>query len=155
MKHLQIWLIYCILILLQINCRNFSHPSSGLQNKEDSIIALSADSLAHEDPWIKFSYTERQGKHLFELYCVVCHGKNGEGDGFNAYNLNPRPHSFADTTYMKALSRETLTEIISYGGKSLNKSIMMPGYVYTLNKNQISNLVAFIGTFTHSGSSLK
>jgi cytochrome c oxidase cbb3-type subunit III len=152
MKHLQIWLIFCFLILLQINCRNSSHPDNKLQSQKDTLHASSADSLAKADPWIRCTYEERHGKHLFELYCVVCHGKNGEGDGFNAYNLNPRPHSLADTAYMKALSPETLKEIISNGGKSLNKSIMMPGYTYTLNKNQISDLVLFIETFTQMRS---
>ena len=155
MKHLQIWSIFCFLIFMQINCRNLSQLHGNFQTQRDTLKVPSADSLVHEDPWIRYTYSERQGKHLFELYCVVCHGKNGEGDGFNAYNLNPHPHSLADTTYMKVISPETLIEVISYGGKSSNKSIMMPGYIYTLNKNQISDLVAFIETFTHSGSSLK
>ena len=150
MKHLQKCLIFCFLILLYISCRDLSHPVARLQNRGDTIMVSSADSLLGEDPWIKYTYAERQGKYLFESFCVVCHGKNGEGDGFNAYNLNPRPHSLADTTYMKALSSETLTEIISYGGKSINKSILMPGYLYTLDKNQISDLVVFIERFTQA-----
>ena len=88
------------------------------------------------------------GKQLFEQYCVVCHGQSGEGDGFNAYNLNPKPHSLSDSTYMRALSSETLTETISFGGKGINKSVLMPAYQNTLSKTQISNVVVYIETFT-------
>jgi mono/diheme cytochrome c family protein len=49
---------------------------------------------------------------------------------------------------MSALSNETLIEIISFGGKGVNKSVLMPAYQNTLSKKQISNVVAYIGTFT-------
>jgi mono/diheme cytochrome c family protein len=114
-------------------------------------VAIS-DSIIRNDPWIRYTYTERQGKQLFEQYCVVCHGQSGEGDGFNAYNLNPRPHSLSDSTYMKALSRENLTIIVSFGGKGINKSVLMPAYQNTLSKTQISNVIVYIETFTQAKS---
>jgi hypothetical protein len=48
---------------------------------------------------------------------------------------------------MRALSNETLTEIISFGGKGVNKSVLMPAYQNTLSKTQISNVVVYIETF--------
>ncbi len=148
MRHLYLWLIVCLPVFLQTSCLNISKNQGEMQHRNDSVLKATADSIARTDPWIRYTYEERDGKRLFEIYCIVCHGKGGEGDGFNAYNLNPRPHSLADTTYMKALSPAILEEIISYGGKSMNKSLLMPAYVYTLNKNQISDLTAYIETFT-------
>lgn len=137
-----------------IGCHEKPHSGKAIQKEKDSISAKIADSIFRNDPYLRYTYSERQGKHLFEQYCVVCHGQNGEGDGFNAYNLNPKPHSLMDSTYMKSLSIETLTENISYGGKGVNKSVMMPAYQNTLNKMEISNVVAYIETFIQTKSKI-
>ena len=154
MKHLKMLLIVFLFVFSQISCHKFHQSGTALQNDRDSLSAAIADSLIHNDPWIRYTYTERQGKQLFEQYCVVCHGQTGEGDGFNAYNLNPKPHSLSDSTYMKALSIETLTETISFGGNGVNKSVLMPAYQKTINKTQISNVVVYIETFTQTKSGL-
>lgn len=148
MKHLHMRLIVLLFVVCLVSCHQKPQSGKAIQKEKDSLTAAVADSLIRNDPWIRYTYTERQGKQLFEQYCVVCHGQNGEGDGFNAYNLNPKPHSLADSTYMKPLSGETLTEVISFGGKGVNKSVMMPAYQNTLVKTQISNLVGYIETFT-------
>jgi cytochrome c553 len=150
MKHLQMHLIICLFVLSQISCHEIHQSGTALQKDRDSLTVAIADSLIRNDPWVRYTYTERQGKQLFEQYCVVCHGQSGEGDGFNAYNLNPRPHSLSDSTYMKALSSETLTETISFGGKGVNKSVLMPAYQNTLSKTQISKVVVYIETFTQT-----
>lgn len=152
MKHLRILWIVCLCILLQISCQEVPQSDTILQEGGGNLAAAIADSLLRSDPWIKYSYTERQGKRLFEQYCTICHGQSGEGDGFNAYSLDPRPHNLADSTYMKELPDETLTEIIAFGGKGVNKSVLMPAYQNTLDKTQISNVVAYIGTFVQTTS---
>ncbi|NIT55943.1 MAG: hypothetical protein GWN00_06805 [Aliifodinibius sp.] len=48
---------------------------------------------------------------------------------------------------MAALSDETLAEIIAFGGRGVNKSVLMPAYQNTLTKEQIANVVAYIRTF--------
>jgi cytochrome c553 len=150
MKHLQVRLIVFLFVLSHISCHEISKSGTALQKDRDSLSVAIADSLIRNDPWIRYTYMERQGKQLFEQYCVVCHGQSGEGDGFNAYNLTPRPHSLSDSTYMKALSSETLAETISFGGKGVNKSVLMPAYQNTLSKTQISNVVVYIETFTQA-----
>jgi cytochrome c553 len=145
-------LIIFLLVLSQISCHRLHPSGTALQKDRDSLRVAISDSIIRNDPWIRYTYTERQGKQLFEQYCVVCHGQSGEGDGFNAYNLNPRPHSLSDSTYMKALSRENLTIIVSFGGKGINKSVLMPAYQNTLSKTQISNVIVYIETFTQAKS---
>jgi Cytochrome c, mono- and diheme variants len=152
MKHLHIRLIVFLFILSLISCHKIPQSGKAIQKERDSLTAVIADSLIRNDPWIRYTNTERQGKQLFEQYCVVCHGQGGEGDGFNAYNLNPRPHSLSDSTYMRALSSETLTETISFGGKGVNKSVLMPAYQNTLSKTQISNVIIYIESFTQTKS---
>lgn len=152
MKHLRMLWIVCLLVLSQISCQELHQSGSILQEDGDSLTATIEDSPLQGDRWIIYTYTERQGNLLYEKYCVVCHGLSGEGDGFNAYNLNPRPYSLSDSTYMTALSNETLMEIISFGGKGVNKSVLMPAYQNTLSKTQISNVVAYIRTFIQTSS---
>ena len=150
MKYLQMSLFVCLFVLSQTGCHKLHRTGAASQKESDSLSTASADSLIRNDPWIRYTYAERQGKQLFEQYCTICHGQSGEGDGFNAYNLTPKPHSLADSTYMKALSNESITETISFGGKGVNKSVLMPAYQFTLSKPQISNVVAYIETFTES-----
>lgn len=154
MKHSSICLIFFLFVVSFISCHEKPQSGKAIQKEQDSISAEIADSIILNDPYLRYTYSERQGKHLFEQYCVVCHGQNGQGNGFNAYNLNPKPHNLMDSTYMKALSIATLTETISYGGKGVNKSVMMPAYQNTLNKMEISNVVAYIETFIQTKSNI-
>ena len=46
----------------------------------------------------------------------TCHGDDGHGDGFNAYNLDPRPRDLADPAFQAAHSDAELTGVIRSGG---------------------------------------
>jgi mono/diheme cytochrome c family protein len=106
------------------------------------------EPVAESDPYLKYTYAERRGKRLFDAYCTVCHGATGQGDGFNSYNLDPRPHDLSHPEYMNAISDQSLKEVIAQGGRGVNKSILMPGYAHTLTQRDIDDLVAYIRTFT-------
>ena len=106
------------------------------------------ESTLISDIWTKYSFGERQGRRLYNKYCVVCHGLNGEGDGFNSYNLSPKPKSLADSAYNKALSDESIKNIIAHGGAGMNRSVLMPSYQNTLNENEIQYLVQYLRTFS-------
>jgi cytochrome c553 len=105
------------------------------------------DSLYQEDPWLKFSYSERQGKILYDRYCAGCHGEQGTGDGFNAYSLNPPPKNLSISNLITS-SDSSLAEIIKKGGLGVSRSVLMPAYSYTLTNDEISSLVDYIKTFS-------
>ena len=124
-------------------------------NKENTSANLAVDTSKLEneavlekvkDIWSLYNYDEREGKRIFELYCSVCHGTGGEGDGFNSYNLNPKPHRFADSSYMSRLSESYLEQVISFGGHSMNKSVLMPAYGNTLSEVETDRVISFIRT---------
>ncbi|MBI1788974.1 MAG: c-type cytochrome [Acidobacteria bacterium] len=96
------------------------------------------------------NYEESNGKKLFEHYCAVCHGATGEGDGFNAYNLNPKPRNLADRNAMAAFSDQQLFDAISRGAFERGKSNLMPPWGHTLNERQIRYLVACLRTLRES-----
>lgn len=111
-------------------------------------VAIEQSTAAVADLYARLTYSQRRGKLIFEKYCVVCHGSEGRGDGFNAYNLDPRPRDLTDSTYMAALADERLVETIREGGRRFNKSILMPAWGNTLTPNQIEDGVNYIRALT-------
>jgi cytochrome c oxidase cbb3-type subunit 3 len=104
---------------------------------------------------VELTYAEEKGKRVFRKYCVVCHGETGMGDGFNAYNLNPRPRDFTNYKYMTALSDEKIAETISQGGRGTNKSILMPAWGNTVSQNDIQNLITYVRTLAQPDTAEK
>ena len=94
------------------------------------------------------TYSERQGKYLYTKYCAVCHGAGGEGDGFNAFNLNPKPRDFTDFEYMSNFSDDRLFEAISQGGRGINKSVNMPTWKNVLKDYQVNYVVSYVRHFS-------
>jgi mono/diheme cytochrome c family protein len=115
---------------------------------DSATVADSAVQTAVAQPVKSISYEERQGAFLYNKYCAVCHGGEGKGDGFNAFNLEPRPRDLSDSTYMRALSDDQIVQTISGGGRSVNKSALMPAYGWTLNSQQIRDLSTYVRSFS-------
>jgi mono/diheme cytochrome c family protein len=91
-----------------------------------------------------FSYEERQGKELYRKYCMVCHGEEGKGDGFNAYNLDPKPRDFTDSAAMSRLTDERILLTIEGGGRSVNRSPLMPSWGGRLVPAEMRYVLAYV-----------
>ena len=98
---------------------------------------------------------EQHGKVLYEYYCVLCHGKTGEGDGFNSFNLSTPPARHADATFMGTLSDTQIQLVIREGGSVLGRSPQMPPWGRVLTDQEISNMTAFIRTLAQPGEGKK
>ena len=85
-----------------------------------------------------------RGKHLFQDYCAHCHGKYGDGDGFNAEFLDKDPAELSNPKFQAKRSNEKLFQVISEGGTKVKKSHLMPGFGHTLSEQEIWSLIAFI-----------
>jgi len=97
-------------------------------------------------PQPDLGYNDREGRALFQHYCSTCHGTEGHGDGFNAYNLDPKPRDLADPAFQAGRSDEELVSILRTGGGAAGLSTGMPPWGRTLNERQIRNLVSFLRT---------
>lgn len=64
-------------------------------------------------------------KTVFDSLCLTCHGGSGHGDGPGAAALDPKPRSFADAAWQKAVTDEHIKKVIVYGGAAVGKSPMM------------------------------
>lgn len=87
-----------------------------------------------------------EGGSLYTHYCAVCHGTEGDGNGFNAGNLDPRPADHTDPELMNRRTDKDLYDVIYGGGKIAGKSVLMPPWGDTFSKAQIESLVLYLRT---------
>jgi mono/diheme cytochrome c family protein len=85
------------------------------------------------------SLTDRE--NTYQRYCTPCHGNRGDGNGFNAQNLDPRPANHTDAVFMSKRTDKELFDAISGGGRAVGKAAIMPPWGNTLDKAQIISLV--------------
>jgi len=83
------------------------------------------------------------GREVYQHYCMTCHGESGAGDGFNAFNLDPRPRDFSDPAFLKK-SDADVREAIRRGGAGVGLSPLMPPWGRTLNDRQIEDLILYL-----------
>ncbi len=85
-----------------------------------------------------------EGGRLYKVYCTQCHGINGDGKGINITDMAVLPRDHTDTSEMSARTDADLTKAIKRGGKSVNKSVLMPAWEGNLNDTQVTDLVAYL-----------
>lgn len=90
------------------------------------------------------AYELRLGKEVYETYCVACHGVTGAGDGFNAFNLDPRPRDLADPALQKSKSNVDLADAIRRGGAGVGLTSLMPPWGHTIDEQHINAVVLYI-----------
>lgn len=79
------------------------------------------------------------GKMLFEKNCVLCHGKEGKGDGPAAAALNPKPKSYADPAVV-AKSDKEIFDAITKG----RPGTPMAPFEKTLTEQQRWDVLAYV-----------
>lgn len=137
----RLFIVPLFLVLLAGCSRN--KPVTQMSSPKDTVQAGSPVVVVQP-----LSYEERQGMHLYKKYCMVCHGESGRGDGFNAFNLDPRPRNFTDARYMNSLSNERLLETVNQGGRGVNKSPLMPSWGYRLSKSEMEYVITYVRYLT-------
>ena len=97
------------------------------------------------------TYELRLGRTVYRHYCQTCHGEAGAGDGFNAYNLEPRPRDLTDPAFRAKKSDPELADAIRRGGAGVGLSPLMPPYGRTLSERQIGNVLQYVRTLRRPG----
>ncbi len=89
-----------------------------------------------------------KGRKIFSRYCTPCHGEKGQGDGYNAKNLDPHARDLTDKSeeYMAKLSNQEIFEVIEKGGRGVDLAALMPSWGKHFSEEEIWSLVAFIRT---------
>ena len=86
------------------------------------------------------------GKQLFLHYCATCHGDRGEGDGQNAYNLDPMPPDFKET--LKSHPPSYWRQIVEGGTAAVGLSPLCPPWGHELTAKQIDAIVSYMQTLS-------
>lgn len=132
MKQLLFPVIILALFCITLSCQDDT------SQREDLALKTAKDFFRVTNVTIEDS------KRLYLHYCSICHGSEGKGDGFNAYNLNPKPKSFTDSTFLKKAEGTYVVKVIEGGGKAVDLSAMMPPYGRTLTAEEIEKLAEYI-----------
>src|SRR4030095_2344849 len=90
------------------------------------------------------------GKAKFEQICATCHGVDGKGDGPAAAALTPKPRDYTNAAYMKTRTDDQLRKVIKEGGAASGFSPVMPAWGGTLSDQDITDVIAYIRTFSQS-----
>lgn len=102
--------------------------------------------LAAGFPTPELGYNAREGQAVFRHYCAPCHGEEGHGDGFNAFNLDPRPRDLGAPEFQAERSDDDLASILRTGGGAAGLSNAMPPWGRTLSELQIQSLLRYLRT---------
>jgi mono/diheme cytochrome c family protein len=109
-----------------------------------------AGSVRAQGPDVGTEAQRESGKALYLKFCAQCHGEKGDGDGYAAPHLNPKPRNFTSgkfkvrTTPTGALpTHQDLVNIIRRGMPYTS----MPAWP-SLTDQDVSNLAYFIKTFS-------
>lgn len=124
-----------ILIVVVIACAGCENESA---SQRDLVLELAAsmDDI-YDSP-------KTRASKLYGRYCSVCHGISGQGDGFNAFNLTPRPRNFTDTAFIARIDTTLIRETIIGGGGAVGLSPLMPKWGMTLTEQDITELTSYI-----------
>lgn len=88
------------------------------------------------------SRAETEGKRLFVHHCATCHGETGQGDGQNAYSLDPKPPDFQQS--LRAHASPYWRQIIESGSAAVGRSPLCPPWGRSLPAREIGVLVAYL-----------
>ncbi len=127
-------------LVLLSGCKPQTHQDSLESPSPIEMLAVRRERL---DPLVE---SQTRGYKVYQHYCQICHGLEAQGDGFNSAMLDPPPRNFSDEAFWKQANDESLTSVISRGGKATGKSILMPPWGKTLDEQQIRDAIAYLRT---------
>ncbi len=103
----------------------------------------------------KMTFNLEEGKKIFEMNCIACHGATGNGDTPATASMNPKPKDLSDAAYVKTRPVETLRRIITEGGASEGLSPMMIGWGAMLTPDKVEDVLQYLLTFSKQSSPAK
>ena len=83
-----------------------------------------------------------QGRAVFESRCLICHGARADGNSSLGKLMNPHPANLT----VSSLSARERERIVRKGGAAVGRSSGMPAWEQELSAQEISAVVAYVGT---------
>lgn len=110
--------------------------------------ALAARAEFVPDPSFKISGDATKGAETYKLYCALCHGPTGAGDGAGAAALNPKPRAFSNKEEMAKITDHEVFTAIKMGGAAVGKSAFMVAWGALLGNDdqKVHDVAAYVRT---------
>ena len=70
-------------------------------NKVVAVTEVAVDVSKVTEPWVANDDMVKHGQKLFSQNCVMCHGKEGKGDGESGKALQPPPRNLVEGPWKK------------------------------------------------------
>lgn len=90
------------------------------------------------------AYSQQQeetlGRVVYSVYCSVCHGQEGRGDGPSAAAMIPKPVDFTDPATNSLFTREKIMDVV-VNGKPLTQ---MEGWKERLSNDELIAVSEYI-----------
>lgn len=111
------------------------------------VLMLGVPAVRAEEDF-KINGDAAKGAETYKMYCALCHGETGGGDGPGAAPLPPpKPRALNDKTYMDTVSDQAIYNIVKNGGASVGKSMFMTAWGAILKEDQaIHDVAAYVRT---------
>ena len=84
------------------------------------------------------------GQLIYARHCAICHGEGGAGDGFNSYNLEPRPADLRGIVDERGADH--VRTVILDGSVAIGRSPLCPPRRHTLRREEPELVLAFLRT---------
>lgn len=117
------------------------------QGKAPAEQEVSPEVVNRKNPVARSATSIAEGKKLFGIDCVMCHGPEGDGKGELAVTMKLSPPDFRDDTAMKKFTDGELFDIITNGIRK------MPPEGKRATPEQTWNLVNYVRSLVQKGPS--
>ena len=139
-------ILLLLAFLLITGCSPPDQKKAALPEKDSGSAFYSLAVLNRFGPGLN-AETAR-GKALYLQKCFICHGKSGDGKGFNAYNLKSNfgvePFNFKDSADKAFPPIAEIKKAITGGGPAVNKSQFMPPWGATFTGYDIDCITGYV-----------
>ena len=99
------------------------------QSDEHGMSPSEIEALAgNHKPRDPLAESRERGRKVYRHYCTICHGDEGDGNGFNAAMLDPTPRNFTEPGFWKKRTEAQVSRVIHQGGPAVGKSVLMPAW---------------------------
>lgn len=133
-------LVICLVLLTACGGGEQSAPESTVVRPD-----VPSEYKDLENPLEGNPDAQANGKDIFKIHCMMCHGENGGGDGPAAASLRPKPGNIAAS--QSTLDDSYLYWRITEGGMRAPFSSAMPSWKSILSEEEIWQVIAYIRTF--------
>lgn len=107
------------------------------------LAVLTGAAMVRAEEAFKINGDPVKGAESYKMYCALCHGETGAGDGPGAAPLPPpKPRALNDKAYMETLSDAHIFKVIKEGGASVGKSMFMTAWGGILKTDEAVHDVA-------------